>query len=149
MKMANLLFSIIMIGLSVYMFIYSMSLGKESALFPTMISVPLFVFSVTLLIFILKGKDTSSNKESTDPIKVFKFFYMIITMTLYSICINFIGFYISTVLLFTATALILAVEPWNNSIKDYAVLIVTAIIVVGVVYSLFKLLLGVPLPEVI
>jgi len=97
----------------------------------------------------LKDKYIFTEPAEVERIKKFKFIYAIIIMILYSIIINVLGFYISTVMLFIATVFILSEESFQRPIKSYVTIFVTALIIVGVVYFLFNTLLGVPLPTLI
>ncbi|PIC95375.1 hypothetical protein CSV69_11685 [Sporosarcina sp. P26b] len=149
MKVSNIIFSFSMIGLSIYIFIYSLSLGKDSSLFPIIISVPLFVFSIMLLIITVKGKSIVSANIQVKREKQLKFTFAIVTMVVYTIIINYLGFFLSTIFLFISTVFILSEEPINRSIKSNLLIFITAIIIVGIVYSLFKFMLNVPLPELL
>ncbi|MEV9641071.1 tripartite tricarboxylate transporter TctB family protein [Mammaliicoccus sciuri] len=149
MKASNIIFSLIMIGLSIYIFTYSMSLGKDASLFLIIISIPLFVFSIILLFMTVKEKNIVSEKVQVERRKQFKFVFAIITMILYTLVIEYLGFYLTTILLFISTVFILSEEPIKRSVRSYVVLLFTAAVIVGIVYSLFKFMLNVPLPELL
>lgn len=146
MRRVDLVFSGLMVLLSVYIFIYSLGLGSEASLFPKLVSIPFFFFSLLLFILTFNNKKLEAILEIEIP-KVLRFIYSIIAMILYSLIIEYLGFYISSVLLFVAITLILSndLSKWKT-FKSKLFLLAIALITVAVIYVIFNLFLNVPLP---
>lgn len=147
MRLANIIFAISMIILSLYISISSFMMGGSSSTFPLLTGIFLLISSVLLLIVIIIKKEKLDEFSPVDRGKLLKFIYTIILMIIYSIMIRYIGALIASILLFIGMALILNEDIKKNTISNYIRLVILSIVIVGTIYSIFKFLLNVPLPE--
>lgn len=136
-----------MILLGIYITISSFLMGGTTALFPKIIGISLLIASILLLVFIVREKNIVYENK-IDRAKVFRFIYTIILMIIYTILLKFIGTFISTVLLFIGMAVILTEDIKEKAVSNYIKLPVAALVIVGIIYSMFKFILNVPLPEI-
>lgn len=148
MKLLNYLFAIAMIILGIYITISSYLMGGSSTLFPKITGVSLLISSILLLIIISVEKQ-AVYESKIERAKVIRFIYTIILMIFYTVIIGFIGTFISTVILFIGMALILTEDLQAKPASTYVKLPIIALVIVGIIYSMFKFILNVPLPELL
>lgn len=148
MRLLNLIFTILMIILGGYITASSYIMGGTSVLFPKLIGILLTISSILLLIVTIIKKDKLDEVSPVERGKILRFLYTIILMIVYTIIIRFIGTYISTVFLFVGMALILAEDVKGKTPANYVKLSITSFVIVGIIYSIFKFILNVPLPEI-
>lgn len=148
MKLLNYLFAIAMIILGIYITISSYLMGGSSTLFPKITGISLLISSILLLIIISVEKQ-AVYESKIERAKVIRFIYTIILMIFYTVIIGFIGTFISTVILFIGMALILTEDLKAKPASTYVKLPIIALVIVGIIYSMFKFILNVPLPELL
>ena len=138
-KNTNFYLSITFILISIYMLVSAMDMPSNDAKFPIIIAVALFLFSVALLIQTIKTKK-DDNKLELNVLK--KICLLLATMILYTLLINIIGYLISSLLLYISIFLIMGYRKLITGI-------ISALIVVPVIFVVFKYFLNVPLPVII
>lgn len=148
--LANVIFSVSMVLSSIYIFIYSLDLGGTAAIFPKLMAVPFFIFSVISLIFALKKDHVEAPSTPVSRVKIRKFINFVVIMLGYTLVIEHLGYYTSSVLLFILTALVLTDDPqrWKTTRAKLG-LFVTALLTVAVIYLIFQVFLNVPLPTLL
>src|SRR5690625_4176740 len=146
--LANVIFSISMVVSSIYIFIYSLDLGGTAAIFPKLMSVPFFFFSVISLVLAFKsGHADAAPKDGMQRVRVKKYVNFVLIMLGYTLIIEHVGYYISSVGLFVLTALVLTDDDrrWKTT-RSKVSLLVTALVTVAVIFLIFQVFLNVPLP---
>lgn len=146
--LANVIFSVSMVVSSIYIFVYSLDLGGTAAIFPKLMSVPFFFFSVASLVLSFKsGRADSTGSSAIQRVKIKKFVNFVLIMLGYTLIIEHVGYYISSVVLFILTALVLTDDDrrWKTT-RSKVSLLVTGLVTVGVIYLIFGVFLNVPLP---
>ncbi|WP_088032152.1 tripartite tricarboxylate transporter TctB family protein [Evansella clarkii] len=110
--------------------------GPGTAFFPQMMAVLLIIISLGL-IFVnpVTEEQTKFTKE-----QLFQFLLIVVTLVIYIFLIPRVGFAVTT--LFAAFAFITALNKANHLIAA-----VTALIITGSVYAVFRFLFNVPLPQ--
>jgi len=131
----NIYLSITLIILSIIVFIESLKLPNIDAQFPKLISISLFITAIILVISSLKIKTQEKKKEYN----YWRAGIVIVGLILYILILRWLGYLLSTGLLITYVIFILG----YNKRKQ---IIVVAIVATVVLYLIFKILLGVPLP---
>jgi|SRR5699024_4235822 len=138
-KNTNFYLAMTFILISIYMFVSAMDMPSNDAQFPIIIAVALFLFSAALLIQTIKTKKDDSKLE----LNVLKRICLLLTtMILYTLLINIMGYLISSVLLYISIFLIMGYRKLITGI-------ISALVVVPVIFVVFKYFLNVPLPEII
>jgi len=131
----NIYLSITLIILSIIVFIESLKLPNIDAQFPKLISISLFITAIILVISSLKMKTQEKKKEYN----YWRAGKVIVGLILYILILRWLGYLLSTGLLITYVISILGYKKRKQ-------IIVVAIVSTVVLYLIFKILLGVPLP---
>lgn len=134
----ELAFPAVLIILSIYIIINSKSYGDEGT-FPSMIGYGLLLSTIALVIKITKFNVFVTNFEN---INIKKVVFTVLSLLIYYLLYNILGYFISTVLL---GIVILYIMQYNNMIKGSLIILLTTI----VVFFIFKVLLKVTLPTII
>ncbi|MCF6411595.1 tripartite tricarboxylate transporter TctB family protein [Pseudalkalibacillus salsuginis] len=106
------------------------------AAFPTIISIIIIIFSVTLII------SSFFNKDSEDKVEILRIKNVILSillLLLFALGIPFLGFYVAAALFFPIMLFLASVTNWKS-------IVATTLLFELLAFGVFDQLLGVPLP---
>jgi predicted ferric reductase len=126
----------VFIALAIWMIIESYTFPGEEGAFPKLIGLFMLIVAVFVLLTTLRQKESKVNFKNINKRKVLE---ILVVLALYVALFKVIGYIIDTILLcaYVITTL---------GYKNYKVTILTSLGVTVVVFALFKIVLGVPLP---
>ena len=133
---------LVMYGICAYFFAETLKLKPESQTYPKFTIILLFGLTTLYLLQMLVAafkNGTESGKEHFKGFQVKQFFGCLIATILYVVLINYLGFYLSTVLFMAAVLLYLKVPYLHSAIA--------IVVLVGLIYFAFGKFLGVRLPQ--
>ena len=137
-KLKNVISCLFMYFVSIFFFFSSNSFPSESAAFPKVIALILMILSTILMIQTFRKKSVKERKvEETIPKKTI---FTVIVSIIYILMINIGGF-----LLMTPIYLFIIITGLGYRNKKIAIIISLATTIV--IYSVFKIILGVPIPK--
>ncbi|MFA6505723.1 MAG: tripartite tricarboxylate transporter TctB family protein [Treponemataceae bacterium] len=134
--LVDLSMPVFFIGLSIWLLIESASLNGEEGMFPTLIGGFMLIVAVFILFTTLKQKNSKVNFKNINKRKVVE---VIVALILYVALFKLVGYIIDTFLLCSYVIITLGY-------KRYKLAALYAAGTTIVVFAIFKLLLGVPLP---
>ncbi|MBR5095170.1 MAG: tripartite tricarboxylate transporter TctB family protein [Oscillospiraceae bacterium] len=133
---------VVMYAICGYFFSETLKLKAESQTYPKFTIILLFglttLYLLQMIVCALKN-GTESGKENFKDFQAKQFIGCLVATILYVIAINYLGFYISTVLFMAAVLLYLKVPYLHGAIAIVAL--------VGLIYFAFGKFLGVRLPQ--
>ncbi|WP_175637065.1 tripartite tricarboxylate transporter TctB family protein [Oceanobacillus sojae] len=137
LKNSDFYLSIFFIGLSIFIFIQSLQMPEQAQQFPMLISIPLCIFSCALLV---KTAIRKKGDAIFDIANIRKVSILLFLMIVYVFLLPILGYFISSLLLFISTFIIMG---YRKIISGS----ITAIVVVTAIFFLFDTLLNIPLPQ--
>lgn len=134
--LVDLSMPIVFIALAIWMIVESSTFPGEEGAFPKLIGLFMLIVAIFILFTTLRQKESKVDFKSINKRKVVE---ILVVLTLYVALFRVIGYIIDTVLLcaYVITTL---------GYKNYKVTVLTSLGVTVVVFALFKIVLGVPLP---
>lgn len=137
-KKVELPMPIFFILLSLSMLCYCTLIPRQEAIFLVIISVVILAAAVPLLIATLKFELCNVDLEDVDLRKVF---IMLGALALYALCLKTVGYVASTLSLGVFIVRLLGYKSWGKNL-------IFCIVVTALVFFVFRIILGVPLPMV-
>ena len=139
-RKGDLLLSIVLAALSIFVFAESSTFPREAATFPQISSGFLFVLAALLMASSLKGTKPEPDAAGSKGFKYANACFLVAGLVAYALLLQFLGYIITTSALVFYTIFIMGYRGKKG-------LIVTTIVSVTLSYLIFHLLLDVPLPE--
>lgn len=133
--------AIVMLGIALGALWFSNDMSIMASVFPRTIASLVLVFSAALLLRSLLGKPTRPRPE---PGSVARRLGLIVVLLVWSLALKWLGFVTSSLLSATCLALLSHYHGWTpRRAAGYAVVL---LLIIGLFYGLFAILLNVPLP---
>jgi len=134
--LVDLSMPIVFIALAIWMIIESFTFPGEEGAFPKLIGFFMLIVAAFILFTTLRQKESKVNFKNINKRKVLE---VLGALALYVALFKVIGYILDTILLcgYVITTL---------GYKNYKTMVLTSVGVTVVVFALFKMVLGVPLP---
>ena len=144
MKMKKSDIGVVIVFYAICAFFYSQTIQLKSSIqtYPKFITIVLFGLTTLYVIqMIVRARQygVADAKEEFKDFQAKQFFVCLILTILYLLAVNYIGFYVSTLVFLVASLLFLRVKPLPTAIATVAILLL--------VYLAFTLFLKVKLPR--
>lgn len=138
-KKENLILCSAFLGLSAFYAHLIKSLSPQNAMYPKLVVTIIFVLTIALTIQILLSKNTQNKEKVKAKFETVQFFTVLSLGLVYIAIIDFIGYFTSTLLFLTGLLFLLKASKKLSFIVSLGFCIF--------VYFVFKVVLGVPVPE--
>lgn len=138
-KKENLILCSAFFALSTFYVHLIKSLNPQNAMYPKFIATIMFVLTIALTLQVVLSKNIETKEKTIKKFETFQFFTVLVLGFIYISIINFIGYFTSTLIFLSGLLLLLKASKKLSFVISLGFCIF--------VYFVFKVILGVPVPE--